>query len=277
MKFVVGSKTKEEKDDFIHLDSLQKLQKLIPFLKQSSDLSLLLHIEGEKKENLPDLEALTLFSKIFGGIDFEFSGSPSEDQFSFVSKLAGLIGLGLAKESNTISLRKGEQTWASQPLRRAKKEEPQPSSSKPEEKADPKPSKKDLIKSVMESAKAGEVRPLDPSSLVTAELDCGVPTGDSQAKQTKKPCKNCNCGLKEIYEKEQEENKGQTEKAPESSCGSCYLGDAFRCSTCPYRGLPAFLPGDKVLIDESRAKVADAEPIQTGVASSKGGKVTIDL
>lgn len=59
----------------------------------------------------------------------------------------------------------------------------------------------------------------------------------------KKACADCTCGRAEgevkKLTKEMVEN-------PTSGCGSCALGDAFRCAGCPYRGLPAFEMGKKI-------------------------------
>jgi len=54
-----------------------------------------------------------------------------------------------------------------------------------------------------------------------------------------KPCENCTCGRKELVESESGVKKLETGQV-ESSCGKCYLGDAFRCASCPFLGKPAF-------------------------------------
>jgi hypothetical protein len=78
------------------------------------------------------------------------------------------------------------------------------------------------------------------------EKFCGVGDGIKPGK----PCDNCTCGLKEIYEASL--NGGSAEGVQvESNCGKCYLGDAFRCAGCPFRGQPAFEPGDKVKLQNA--------------------------
>lgn len=84
-------------------------------------------------------------------------------------------------------------------------------------------------------------------------------------RKRRKACKDCTCGLKELEEQEIAETTNRrvmlsAEDITEidftvpgkavGGCGSCALGDAFRCDGCPYLGLPPFKPGEVVSVDQ---------------------------
>lgn len=98
-----------------------------------------------------------------------------------------------------------------------------------------------------------DVELVDPDELIH-EADFKKPDpiqlkGSCGEEKKRKACKNCTCGLAEKLE---EETLAKSVTVPKSSCGNCYLGDAFRCASCPYRGLPAFKPGEKILLTEEQ-------------------------
>lgn len=84
-----------------------------------------------------------------------------------------------------------------------------------------------------------------------------------------KPCKNCNCGRAD-------ELKNVDTSNLKSDCGKCYLGDAFRCEGCPFRGLPAFEPGQKLDLGDKNT-ITKIESENGNEIKIKNGKVKIDL
>eukprot|EP00923_Selenidium_pygospionis_P058174 GHVN01102076.1.p1 GENE.GHVN01102076.1~~GHVN01102076.1.p1 ORF type:complete len:314 (+),score=40.81 GHVN01102076.1:95-1036(+) len=88
---------------------------------------------------------------------------------------------------------------------------------------------------------------LDPDEKPYVPLSKGA---ESCASKTR-ACANCTCGRAELEASvgAEEAVKRLEGGGVRSSCGNCYLGDAFRCATCPYMGKAAFKAGDKVELD----------------------------
>ena len=92
--------------------------------------------------------------------------------------------------------------------------------------------------------------------------DCGV---DEQS--TRMACANCSCGLKDSSD-------GNIKNIKTSSCGSCYLGDAFRCDGCPYKGLPAFSQDELIKL---RNNAELTVPIDEVKITNQTGKIKLNL
>eukprot|EP00996_Jenningsia_fusiforme_P004496 NODE_5326_length_690_cov_39.021841_g4952_i0.p1 GENE.NODE_5326_length_690_cov_39.021841_g4952_i0~~NODE_5326_length_690_cov_39.021841_g4952_i0.p1 ORF type:complete len:114 (-),score=21.76 NODE_5326_length_690_cov_39.021841_g4952_i0:270-611(-) len=87
---------------------------------------------------------------------------------------------------------------------------------------------------------------IDEDALLNEEdLAQKVVAPGSDCSTARRACKNCSCGRAEL-----EAEQGQAMPANPSACGNCSRGDAFRCAGCPYRGKPAWTPGETVALNQ---------------------------
>jgi hypothetical protein len=123
---------------------------------------------------------------------------------------------------------------------------------------------------------------IDEEALL-GEVPRPVGQGKSDCSSKPKACANCSCGRKELEDKvgADEAKKKLEQGTVRSSCNNCYLGDAFRCDGCPYRGLPAFKPGAKVELSSGETEGTGQLGMKVGgegeVKEGTGGKLVINM
>ncbi|KRX09677.1 hypothetical protein PPERSA_02549 [Pseudocohnilembus persalinus] len=132
----------------------------------------------------------------------------------------------------------------------------------------------------------GESTTIDENELLSKDKIAqpqpqGQPQGGCAPKA--KACKNCTCGKKDRPEQTPEEKakllKDLENGVVKSNCGNCTLGDAFRCAGCPYKGLPAFKPGEKVKLDlgDNNQDSAFNDGAQNDQIQTQGGTIKFFL
>ena len=110
---------------------------------------------------------------------------------------------------------------------------------------------------------------IDPATLLQDEEEYKK-MGKYNCMTKPKPCKGCTCGRAESGPRD------VNIEDPKSSCGRCYLGDAFRYANCPHMGKPAFKPGDKVELEVGNGTDGPAQTEEVTFTDTSG-KVTLDL
>lgn len=181
------------------------------------------------------------------------------------NKPSGLkTGSKLSKLKKFKKLNKAENTNASSELLSA----PSPTPSLPELVKTPSPLEAEKKLRYLSEDSDDEL--IDEDSLVSSTLNSGsiicLREPSSGGQKRRKACKDCTCGLAEKeafgfdndvketpkkvqFSKEELSEIDFTVEGKTGGCGSCSLGDAFRCSGCPFLGLPAFKPGQTITLD----------------------------
>lgn len=240
---------------------------LLPCLQKSVFKSVVVNnsiLLGEKK----------IVSQIFailkddGQLTVAISGSSYPAEMTSYIKISGFTDV----QENPTSIVATKKTWSAKGASLKERREKQAENGNGTQAANPWAGKS-----------TNDAEMVDEDDLLNEESKTGEPVKKfSQASDciTKpKACENCTCGRKELEETadmDEERRKALENGNVKSNCGKCYLGDAFRCATCPYLGQPAFEPGDKVKLKNSaQDKVnEEAESIATTV---KGTKVVLQL
>jgi len=102
---------------------------------------------------------------------------------------------------------------------------------------------------------------VDPRETQEVTVEDGVVVEVKKRTSKKRRCANCTCrrskdkGIQDGCEVTETVKNGcevvEEKPTTKSGCGSCYLGDAFRCDGCPYKGMPAFKEGEEFKFDEN--------------------------